>query len=319
MNTCDVTIDVASFITANVTPCDDDLDTEYPKLAPPTDKTTELWRRCESLLEEERRRGGVLSVDPKTPAKATSHPPAYIDGTGALDDVVVGLQTDAPLRRAMKPLGGIRMVQRALEERGETLDPNVADFFTRWRRTHNDAVFSMYTPEMRAARKNHIITGLPDTYGRGRILPDYRRVALYGVEALVRCKKKDLSDLAKCHGTGSATHDPNEETFRLRDEIARQVDALTDLAAMGKSYGFDITKPAVNAREAVQWTYFAYLAAVKVSNESHPSILEYPITTQLLTNHPPPTRQGTRRRGHLTRPARRLLRHLHRARHRRRR
>ena len=148
------------------------------------------------------------------------------------------------------------MVRRALEERGETLDEGVADFFTRWRRTHNDAVFSAYTPEMRAVRKNHLVTGLPDTYGRGRILPDYRRVALYGVARLKQCKRADLADLGQRASSGAGT-------FKLRDEIARQVDALTDLAAMARSYGFDVTKPAANAREAVQWTYFAYLAAVK--------------------------------------------------------
>jgi len=148
------------------------------------------------------------------------------------------------------------MVRRALEERGETLDEGVADFFTRWRRTQNDAVFSAYTPEMRAVRKNHLVTGLPDTYGRGRILPDYRRVALYGVARLKQCKRRDLADLGQRASSWAGT-------FKLRDEIARQVDALTDLAAMARSYGFDVTKPAANAREAVQWTYFAYLAAVK--------------------------------------------------------
>ena len=152
------------------------------------------------------------------------------------------------------------MVRRALEERGETLDEGVADFFTRWRRTHNDAVFSAYTPEMRAVRKNHLVTGLPDTYGRGRILPDYRRVALYGVDVLVRRKRRDLADLGQ---RASGAFQGGLGTFKLRDEIARQVGALTDLAAMARSYGFDVAKPAANARQAIQWTYFAYLAAVK--------------------------------------------------------
>ena len=152
------------------------------------------------------------------------------------------------------------MVRRALEERGETLDEGVADFFTRWRRTHNDAVFSAYTPEIRAVRKNHLVTGLPDTYGRGRILPDYRRVALYGVDVLVRRKRRDLADLGQ---RASGAFQGGLGTFKLRDEIARQVGALTDLAAMARSYGFDVAKPAANARQAIQWTYFAYLAAVK--------------------------------------------------------
>ena len=155
------------------------------------------------------------------------------------------------------------MVRRALEERGETLDEGVADFFTRWRRTHNDAVFSAYTPEMRAVRKNHLVTGLPDTYGRGRILPDYRRVALYGVDVLVRRKRADLADLGQQARASAGRLSCCDGTFKLRDEIARQVDALTDLAAMARSYGFDVTKPAADARQAIQWTYFAYLAAVK--------------------------------------------------------
>ena len=143
------------------------------------------------------------------------------------------------------------MVRRALEERGETLDEGVADFFTRWRRTHNDAVFSAYTPEMRAVRKNHLVTGLPDTYGRGRILPDYRRVALYGVDVLVRRKRADLADLGQQARASAGRLSCCDGTFKLRDEIARQVDALTDLAAMARSYGFDVTKPAADARQAI--------------------------------------------------------------------
>ncbi|ORZ41377.1 formate C-acetyltransferase [Catenaria anguillulae PL171] len=216
----------------------------------PSANTQAVWDVCKGLLKQEIKNNGCLDVDPHTPSTITSHPPGYI-----LKDkeVIVGLQTDAPLKRAIKPFGGINMVRAALKAYGYEMDPKVEEIF-KYRKTHNDGVFDIYTPEMRSARSNGIITGLPDGYGRGRIIGDYRRAALYGVDYLIAQKKEDKLAIG-----GVMT----EETMRLHEEVADQIRALNDLKTMAASYGYDISKPATNAREAVQWMYFAYLAAIK--------------------------------------------------------
>jgi formate C-acetyltransferase len=244
-------IDTRNFIQLNYTPYDGD----DAFLAGPTAKTLAVWNRVTDLLEEERRKGGVLAVSADTPSTITSHAPGYID---CVNETIVGLQTDAPLKRAIMPFGGLRMVEQALEEHDTPVDPVVHKIFTEYRKTHNDAVFEMYTSEIRRARSSHVITGLPDAYGRGRIIGDYRRVALYGVDRLIAHKKEEIAEL-----------DPapfSEEVVRLREELAEQITALKQLKKMGASYGFDLSRPASTAREAVQWTYFAYLASVKEQN-----------------------------------------------------
>ncbi|MBB3125614.1 formate C-acetyltransferase [Paenibacillus rhizosphaerae] len=244
-------MDVNSFIGRNLTPYEGD----EQFLAPPTANTLELWKQVSRLLKEERERGGVHDVDVNTVSTITSHAPGYIDQD---KETIVGLQTDAPLKRAVQPFGGIRMVADACNAYGYQLNPELERIFTDLRKTHNQGVFDAYTSEMRAARKAGIITGLPDAYGRGRIIGDYRRVALYGVDRLIQGKKEELLQLE--------VDAMSEEVIRLREELSEQIRSLGELKAMAASYGHDISKPAMNAKEAVQWLYFAYLAAIKEQN-----------------------------------------------------
>jgi formate C-acetyltransferase len=243
-------IDVRAFIQANFTPYTGD----GSFLTGPTDRTTALWSRLQAMFPAERERG-IHDVDAHTPAGITAHAPGYIDRD---NELIVGLQTDAPLKRAIMPYGGWRLVAASLQAYGVEPDPRVAEIFTKYRKTHNDGVFDAYTPRIRAARKAGIITGLPDAYGRGRIIGDYRRVALYGVDRLVQAKKSEKAEL---DGRWA-----DEETIRLREELAEQIRALSELKAMAESYGYDISGPAGTAREAIQWLYFGYLAAVKEQN-----------------------------------------------------
>lgn len=244
-------IDVNSFIGRNLTPYEGD----EQFLAPPTENTLELWKQLSQLLKEERERGGVHDLDVNTVSTITSHAPGYIDQD---KETIVGLQTDAPLKRAVQPFGGIRMVVDACNAYGYQLNPELERIFTDLRKTHNQGVFDAYTSEMRAARKAGIITGLPDAYGRGRIIGDYRRVALYGVDRLIQGKKEELLQLE--------VDAMSEDVIRLREELSEQIRSLGELKAMAASYGHDISRPAMNAKEAVQWLYFAYLAAIKEQN-----------------------------------------------------
>jgi len=243
-------VDVRDFIAANVLSYAGD----ESFLAAATERTTGVMGRLAPLLAEERERG-ILDVDVKTASTITSHAPGYVDRESEL---IVGLQTDAPLRRAVMPQGGLRMVENGLAAYGYELDPGVHDVFTKYRKTHNSGVFDAYTPEIVAARRAHIVTGLPDAYGRGRIIGDYRRVALYGVDRLMAAKK---ADKARLNGAGSG-----EAVIRDREELSEQVRALGELVTMAASYGFDVRRPAATAQEAIQWTYFAYLAATKEQN-----------------------------------------------------
>lgn len=240
-------IDVRDFIYTNHTPFDGS--PEF--LTQPTKRTLQLWNHCKKLLKKERDAGGVLAIDTNTISSITSHKPGYINKKLEL---IVGLQTDKPLKRAIKPLGGIRVVEKACIEHNQTVNPKISQIFSLYRKTHNDGVFDAYTSEMRLCRSTGLLTGLPDNYARGRIIGDYRRVALYGVTKLIEAKQQDLVNV-----DGPMT----DEIIRLREEINEQIRALKSMAEMASSYGFDISKPAVNAREAVQWTYFAYLAALK--------------------------------------------------------
>ena len=219
-----------------------------------------VWK----LLEKEHAAGGVLDIDAGTPTTITSHRPGYIDKD---NEIIVGLQTDAPLKRAINPWGGIRMATQAAHQYGYELDPQVTETFTKYRRTHNDGVFKAYTKEMRALRHAGLLTGLPDAYGRGRIIGDYRRVALYGVDRLIAAKQEELDNLTVI----------NEETIRLREEVADQITALQDLKSMAASYGFDISRPAENALEAVQWLYFGYLAAIKQQKRRRDVLWDAPL------------------------------------------
>jgi formate C-acetyltransferase len=243
-------IDVAGFIRDNVQPYEGD----GAFLAGPTPRTTALWQGLAGMLAEERRRG-VYDVDQRTPASITAHGPGYLDRDAEL---IVGLQTDAPLRRAIMPAGGYRMVQAGLRAYGYEPDPAVTEIFTKYRKTHNDGVFDAYTPEILAARKAGIITGLPDAYGRGRVIGDYRRVPLYGVDALIEAKRTDKATLDGRRATA--------DIIRDREELSEQLRALDELKQMAAAYGYDISSPARTAREAVQWLYFAYLAAAKEQN-----------------------------------------------------
>ena len=250
-------IDVRDFIQRNYTPY---LGGEE-FLAGPTEKTTHLWDTLEKDYLSEERKVRILDVDTHTPTDIDAFKPGYISDQ---DDVVVGLQTDSPLKRAMMPNGGWRMVETAIHEAGKEYDPAVKEIFTKYRKTHNDAVFDIYTPNIRAARSSHIITGLPDAYGRGRIIGDYRRVALYGVDYLIAQKQKDKD---------SVVGQPfSEHWARFREEHAEQIKALKKLKNMAASYGYDISGPAKDAHEAVQWTYFAYLASVKSQDGAAMSI-----------------------------------------------
>ena len=245
------TIDVRDFILRNFTPYDGDASF----LGDATDRTRALWDQLSVLMAEERRRGGVLAVDTHTAASITAHAPGYIDREREL---IVGLQTDAPLKRAIMPRGGWRMVENGLEAYGLEPDPLVKEIYTKHRKTHNDAVFDAYTPEILTARRAHVITGLPDAYGRGRIIGDYRRVALYGVDRLIAAKRAERAELDVRYA--------DEETIRLREELAEQTRALAELVEMAAGYDCDVRRPAETAREAVQWLYLGYLAAIKEQN-----------------------------------------------------
>lgn len=243
-------IDVRDFIVSNYTEYlgDDSF------LEGPTEATTKLWDEVMELTNKERDNGGVLEMDTDTISTITSHGPGYLDKDL---EVIVGFQTDKPFKRSLQPFGGVRMAEGALKTHGLELSDRVRDIFTKYRKTHNQGVFEAYTDEMRLARHTGIITGLPDAYGRGRIIGDYRRVALYGVDLLIEDKKKQ-----KENTTGIF----DEGVIRLREELSDQITALKDLIELGDMYGFDIRRPAENAKEAVQWTYFAYLAATKQQN-----------------------------------------------------
>jgi formate C-acetyltransferase len=243
-------IDVRDFIVSNVTPYADG--SEF--LAKPTERTLAVWDQLQPYLREEIKKG-VLDVDPSTPASLTAFGPGYIDRD---NEVIVGLQTDKPFKRAIMPTGGFRMVEAGLKAAGFEVDPAVRDIFTKYRKTHNAGIFDLYTPEILECRRSGIITGLPDAYGRGRIIGDYRRVALYGVDRLIEAKQAERAELD--------ARWPSEDVMRLREEMADQLRALDDLKTMAVSYGCDIGKPATNAREAVQWTYFGYLGAIKEMN-----------------------------------------------------
>ncbi|AQZ63135.1 Pyruvate formate-lyase [[Actinomadura] parvosata subsp. kistnae] len=243
-------VDIRAFIQANYTPYSGGADF----LSGPTERTRAVWARVSALFPEERRRG-IYDVDAATPSSITAHAPGYIDREREL---IVGLQTDAPLKRAIMPAGGLRMVENGLAAYGHKLDPRVKEIFTKYRKTHNEGVFDAYTPEIRRARKAGIITGLPDAYGRGRIIGDYRRVALYGVDRLIEAKQVELRALDDADATDAVIRD--------REELAEQLRALDELKAMAASYGHDVSRPAATAQEAVQWLYFAYLAAIKEQN-----------------------------------------------------
>ncbi|WP_191013889.1 formate C-acetyltransferase [Treponema zioleckii] len=263
-------INVRDFIQNNYTPYDGD----EKFLAGPTDATNKLFDKLQELQKAEhnkksigkdgKERIGVLDMDTSIVTGLTSHPAGYIDP--ALKDLeqVVGLQTDKPLKRAFMPFGGIKMAEQSCEQYGYTPDPELHKIFTQYHKTHSDAVFDVYTPEIRAVRNSHILTGLPDTYGRGRIVGDYRRVALYGIDALIKAKEADKANI----GDGTMT----EEVIRLKEEVAEQIKALKGLKEMAKIYGFDISKPATTAKEAVQWLYFGYLGAIKTQNGAAMSI-----------------------------------------------
>ena len=255
-NWCDE-IDVRDFIQLNYTPYEGDASF----LAGPTEKTMRVWNTLEEKYLSEERKVRILDVDTDTPADIDAFKPGYICED---DDVIVGLQTDAPLKRAMMPNGGWRMVETAIHEAGKEYNPEVKKIFTQYRKTHNDAVFDIYTPRIRAARSSHIITGLPDAYGRGRIIGDYRRVALYGVDHLIAEKQKDKDRYAD--------QPFSEHWARYREEHSEQIKALKKLKNLAQSYGYDISGPATNAHEAVQWTYFGYLASVKSQDGAAMSI-----------------------------------------------
>ena len=250
-------INVFEFIRLNYHPYEGD----EKFLAPATEATDRLWAKLQALQKEERAKGGVLDMDTEIVSSITSHAPGYLDKDL---EKVVGLQTDKPLKRAFMPYGGIKMAEESCTTYGYRPSERLHEIFTRYHKTHNQGVYDTYTPEMRAARKNKILTGLPDTYGRGRIVGDYRRVALYGIDRLIEQKR---SDFLHC-GMGSMP----EDVIRLREEVAEQIRALGQMKAMAASYGFDISRPAATAREAVQWTYFGSLAAIKTQNGAAMSI-----------------------------------------------
>ena len=253
-------VNVRDFIQKNYKPYDGD---EH-FLAGPTDATNKLWGVLQGLQKEERAKGGVLDMDTKIVSGITAHEPGYISEDLKDLEAVVGLQTDKPLKRAFMPYGGIKMAEQACSTYGYEPDPELHKIFTEYCKTHNQGVFDAYTPEMKKARHNKIITGLPDTYGRGRIVGDYRRVALYGIDFLIEQKKEDF---ANC-GSGSMTDD----IIRQREELAMQIKALGEMKVMAEKYGFDISQPAKNAKEAVQWLYFGYLAAIKTQNGAAMSV-----------------------------------------------
>ena len=253
-------INVRQFIQDNYSPYEGNEDF----LVGPTDATNQLWGALQKLQKEERAKGGVLDMETKVVSGLTAYGPGYIDENLKDLEKVVGLQTDKPLKRAFMPYGGIKMAVQACETYGYEVDPQLKEIFTKYHKTHNTAVFDAYTPEMLKARHNKIMTGLPDTYGRGRIVGDYRRIALYGIDFLIEQKKDDK---AKC-GSGSM----KGEVIRLREEIAEQIRALEGMKEMAAIYGYDISRPAVNAKEAIQWLYFGYLAAIKTQNGAAMSV-----------------------------------------------
>ena len=250
------TIDVRDFIVGNFTPHLGD----EKFLAEPSKRTKAVWAKLQPYFKEEQKKG-VLAVDAKTPSTLLAHKAGYIDRD---NEIIVGLQTDQPFKRAIFPPGGLSMVETGLKAAGFEADPQVHEAFTKYRKTHNDGVFDAYTPEIRACRRSGIITGLPDAYGRGRIIGDYRRVALYGVKRLIEAKQEERAQVDEMW--------PTDEIIRIREELADQLRALKDLAAMGKLYDCDISEPASNAHEAVQWTYLGYLGAIKEANGAAMSI-----------------------------------------------
>ena len=240
-------INVRDFVSNNITPYEGDASF----LQGPTERTKAVWNNCLKALEEERNNNGIRALDYTTVSTITSHPAGYIDKE---NELIVGLQTDQVLKRAIKPFGGINVVMKACRENGVEVDDRVKDIFTHYRKTHNDGVFDVYTDEIRSFRSLGFLTGLPDNYARGRIIGDYRRLALYGLDRLIEAKKEDLHNL-----TGPMT----EARIRLREEVAEQIKALKEIKVLGEYYGLDLSRPAYTAQEAVQWVYMAYLAAVK--------------------------------------------------------
>jgi len=240
-------INTRDFILNNLTPYDGD----QSFLVGPTKATKKLWEKSSELLKQEIRNGGVLDIDTKTISSIVSHKPGYLDKSL---EKIVGFQTDAPLKRAIKPYGGIRVVEAACEENGYKIDPQVVEIFTKYRKSHNYGVFDAYTKTMRQLRSTGILTGLPDNYARGRIIGDYRRVALYGIDHLIEAKKADKEAL-----DGVMTDD----LIQLREEVSEQIKALAEMKEMAATYGFDISQPATNAKEAIQWTWFGFLSALK--------------------------------------------------------
>ena len=240
-------INVTDFVKTNITPYEGDASF----LTGPTERTKAVWNKCLEALAEERANNGVRSLDPSTVSTITSFAPGYIDKE---NEVIVGLQTDELLRRAIKPFGGIKVVEKACRESGMEVDPKVKDIFTHYRKTHNDGVFDAYTEEIRSFRSLGFLTGLPDNYARGRIIGDYRRLALYGLDRLIEAKQNDLRHL---------TSPMTDDRIRLREEVAEQIKALKEIKILGEQYGLDLSRPAETAQEAVQWVYMAYLAAVK--------------------------------------------------------
>ena len=253
-------IDTRDFIQKNYTPYDGD----ESFLAGPTDATNKLWGKLQELQKQERAKGGVLDMDTHIVTGINAHKPGYIDESMKDLEKIVGLQTDKPLKRAFMPFGGIKMAEEACSTYGYEPDPELHKIFTQYHKTHNQGVFDVYTPEMRAVRKNKIITGLPDTYGRGRIVGDYRRVALYGIDMLIAKKQEDF---VECQSESMF-----EDEIRQREEITMQINALKEMKTMAESYGFDISKPAKDAKEACQWLYFGYLAAIKTQNGAAMSV-----------------------------------------------
>src|SRR3954462_15858583 len=249
-------IDVRDFVTLNITSYTGD----ESFLVGPSPRTQAVWAKLQPFFQEEQQKG-VLDVDAATPSSLLAHPPGWIDRD---NEVIVGLQTDKPFRRAIFPAGGLRMVESGLKAAGFEADPAVHQAFTFYRKTHNEGVFDAYTPEIMNCRRSGIITGLPDAYGRGRIIGDYRRVALYGVERLIEAKNEERAQVNDMW--------PTDEVIRVREELADQIRALEDLGSMAKLYGYDITQPAADAHEAVQWTYFGYLGAIKEANGAAMSI-----------------------------------------------
>lgn len=253
-------VNVRDFIQNNYTPFEGD----ESFLAGPTEATQKLWGRLQELQAEERAKGGVLDMETEVVSGINAYGPAYIDESMKDLEAVVGLQTDKPLKRAFMPYGGIKMAEQACTTYGYQPSEKLHDIFTNYVKTHNDGVFDAYTAEMKHVRHNHILTGLPDTYGRGRIVGDYRRVALYGIDFLIAEKKRELSEMGD--------REMIDEVIRLREEVSMQIKALAALKEMAASYGFDISRPAANAREAVQWLYFGYLGAVKTQNGAAMSV-----------------------------------------------